>query len=332
MALFGNAFPSLIIPKAVIISDRHKGLLAAIRQLYPACSAARCCQHIADNIAIRYGKACRKLFWTCAYAKTRQSLTEAIEMLRQHNAPAAAYLKDIDAVTWATAVFPAPRYGHLTSKLVESVNGHWLEAIDQPALGLLSTIWQIMAQKILERSQQVINEVLCARPQKHFAGLLAKSGRYNAALYDIGIGIVTKGAGSYSVDLTQYKCSCGEFTEYQSLCVHALALCTRQRLDPYHYVSNIYRTETHRQQYSKRLMPINIAALLDSDVCNPPIYQQVAGRPAKARKRAGQRANTATRYHCSRCGAEGHTRRSQQCRGDRRGFAGLGMPAENMLV
>ena len=33
---------------------------------------------------------------------------EAVEMLWQHNAPAAVCLKDIDAVTWATAVFPAP--------------------------------------------------------------------------------------------------------------------------------------------------------------------------------------------------------------------------------
>ena len=104
--------------------------------------------------------------------------------------------------------------------------------------------------------------------------------------------------------------------------MHALALCTRQRLDPYHYISNIYYTETHRQQYLKQLMPIDIAALLDSDVCNSPIYQQAAGRRAKARKRAGQGANTATRYHCSHCGAEGHTRWSQQCRGTDGGLRG----------
>lgn len=128
MTSFGGAFWSFVIPKAVIISDQHKNLLAAIRQLFPGCSAACCCQHIADNIVIRYDKACRKLFWTCAYAKTKQILTEAVEMLWQHNAPAAAYLKDIDAVTWATVAFPAPRYCYLTFDHVELVNRHWLEA------------------------------------------------------------------------------------------------------------------------------------------------------------------------------------------------------------
>ena len=46
--------------------------------------------------------------------------------------PAAAYLRSITAETWATHAFPLPRYGHITSNIVES---QWnLEASSAPTI------------------------------------------------------------------------------------------------------------------------------------------------------------------------------------------------------
>jgi hypothetical protein len=50
----------------IFISDRDKGIAAAISSQFPIALPAHCCQHIADNVQQRYGVKCRPLFWKCA--------------------------------------------------------------------------------------------------------------------------------------------------------------------------------------------------------------------------------------------------------------------------
>jgi hypothetical protein len=57
------------------------------------------------------------------------------------NQNAATYIEKIPATQWAVSYFPAPRYGHLTSNIIESVNSRFLEERDLPILDLLDTLW-----------------------------------------------------------------------------------------------------------------------------------------------------------------------------------------------
>jgi hypothetical protein len=128
MQQFHAAFPALTGLHAVLISDRDKGLVASIQEMVPQCHAARCCQHLADNIAKRYGAACRPLFWACAYAKSLDAYETAALALRQHHVAAADWLHAIDKQSWAAHAFPAPRFGNLTFNCYElgfiSEEGH----------------------------------------------------------------------------------------------------------------------------------------------------------------------------------------------------------------
>ena len=111
------------LEKLVIMSDREKGLSKAVSEALPNAKHSHCCQHIAANVQSRFGITCRKLFWSAVYARTKAEFDTAIDAMLKDSRPAAAYLRSIPAETWATYAFPLPRYGHITSNIVESLNG-----------------------------------------------------------------------------------------------------------------------------------------------------------------------------------------------------------------
>jgi hypothetical protein len=111
------------LEKLVIISDREKGLTNAVSEVLPNAKHSHCCQHIAANVQSRFGITCRKLFWSAAYARTRAEFNTAIDAMLKESRPAATYLCSSPAKTWATYAFPLPGYGHITSNIVESLNG-----------------------------------------------------------------------------------------------------------------------------------------------------------------------------------------------------------------
>lgn len=48
------------------MSNKDKGLKAAISIAFPKGALAYCCQHIANNVQQRYSVKCKLLFWQCA--------------------------------------------------------------------------------------------------------------------------------------------------------------------------------------------------------------------------------------------------------------------------
>jgi transposase-like protein len=122
------------LEKLVIMSDREKGLSKAVSKALPNTKHSHCCQHIAANIQSRFGIICQKLFWSAVYARTKAEFDTAIDSMLKESVPAAAYLRSIPAETWATYAFPLPCYGHITSNIVESLNGTWKHLWHLPPL------------------------------------------------------------------------------------------------------------------------------------------------------------------------------------------------------
>ncbi|KAA8906100.1 hypothetical protein FN846DRAFT_949169 [Sphaerosporella brunnea] len=76
-------------------------------------------------------------------AKTRsgEGFSRNMDDLKEVNQKASAYIKNIPATQWAVSRSPAPRYGHLTLNIVESVNGKSLKERELLILDLLDALW-----------------------------------------------------------------------------------------------------------------------------------------------------------------------------------------------
>jgi hypothetical protein len=92
---FRGCFPNANWEDYVFISDREKGIPASLTTIFPEAFQAHCCQHIADNVAAKYGNKCKPLFWVCARAKTKQAFQNALQELRRHKVAAADYINAI---------------------------------------------------------------------------------------------------------------------------------------------------------------------------------------------------------------------------------------------
>ena len=60
---FKQNFGVITRDNSVIISDRDKSLMEAIKAVFPRCHLARCCWHIAHNVQDRFWPAARIQFW-----------------------------------------------------------------------------------------------------------------------------------------------------------------------------------------------------------------------------------------------------------------------------
>jgi hypothetical protein len=149
--------------------------------VFPKCIPAHCCQHIADSVQSRFGVKCRPLFWKCVWAKTKEQFQEALKALKAEKVIAAAYVDNIPHKLWARYAFPASRYGHYTSNIVESLNSVWGQLRYLPPLKMVDGIWTTVMKTFHDRLHRPHNSsCLPDTVYLKFQDRLKSSRRYKA--------------------------------------------------------------------------------------------------------------------------------------------------------
>jgi transposase-like protein len=128
----------------VFISDRDKGLLAAVENLFPKALHSYYCQHIANNIHVRYEKDAYSLFWPIARARSRVALKAAIQALKDYNTLAKEYLAKLGYNNFCFLSFPGARFGHDINNVTESLNSIWGEICNLPPLQMIKQIYRYL--------------------------------------------------------------------------------------------------------------------------------------------------------------------------------------------
>lgn len=78
------------------ISDRHPGLLLALREVFGDNKRHHCAKHIKDNLKTRFNLTVANLFWQAARAITQPALDGALEQLQAKSQPAWEYVQSLD--------------------------------------------------------------------------------------------------------------------------------------------------------------------------------------------------------------------------------------------
>lgn len=96
-----TSFPGIQEIGYVFISDREKGLAAALSTIFPFGCHAYCCQHIADNVQSNYRIRAKALFWPCAQAKTCAAYEAVLAELLKLSLSTGEYVDSIPYKMWA---------------------------------------------------------------------------------------------------------------------------------------------------------------------------------------------------------------------------------------
>lgn len=222
----------------MIMSDRGKGLVAAVDEIYPNAVHGYCCRHLAENVeAHGFSNECKRLFWCAAFAQSEAAFDAVFVKIRAEDPDCYDYLRNVPAERWATYAFPRPRYGHLTSNIQESVNSSWLKARNQPVLHCLLYIWEYVmnlmysrqkkqhrTERLTDAAWSYIKEV----QEKGRRDTVSSSTQHLALIRPFERFTVSAPQGtSHIVNLTDQTCTCIHFQDRKLPCRHACQVWSR---------------------------------------------------------------------------------------------------------
>jgi hypothetical protein len=166
--------------QVVFLSDRQKGLLEAVHDMFPHNAHGYCLRHLEENFHKQFKNAeLKSLLWQAARAVSKSEYDAAITNMSSINSRCVKWLTDHAApVHWAEIYFQGHRYGHLTSNIAESLNAWLKEACEMPILALLKKIHhQLMDWMHARRALEITTTGLLVSPVTTIQALCGANGR-----------------------------------------------------------------------------------------------------------------------------------------------------------
>ena len=333
-----------------ILSDRQKGLISGVDEVFPASPHGYCLRHLYDNFNKQFkNPELKKFLWQAAEAKSKEDFNAALDNMTKINVRAVPWLlKHAKPEHWADLYFSGKRYGHYTSNIAESLNSWILEAREMPILAMFESIRHKMMDWFAERRQQenhthglIISKV--AREIQRLIAERARRYRYIQATDELYEVKSKETLHEYIVNLALRACSCREWQSNGYPCGHALAVILSRNEDPQTYTQQFFTLEEYRQTYSTPIIhprnhdfnqPLQFNAngeynmnsddseeieddvqknIEDSDEdALPPNVRRQPGRPRKERLERKRANNRMIKrvQKCALCREQGHSKRT----------------------
>ncbi|XP_022031576.1 uncharacterized protein LOC110932556 [Helianthus annuus] len=318
------------------ISDRQKGIIPALKKVYPMAEHRFCVRHIHENMKAKWkGDLYKNLLWECASSTTIPEFEGNMKMVRITNPALHDWLKEINPKHWSRAFFSGLATSDvLLNNLCEVFNRQLIGGRYKPIITCLEYIMEYCMKRIVVVLKQI------AKAEGHLtpkASIIFEQIKSEASNYSVMWNGTSKyrvrergGQDQCVVDVDARVCSCRRWELIGMPCKHAVVVNWTMAQygmnpgPPETWVSEVYWMDTWKKVYKNTINPINGVNLwTPSQVPTtmiPPKHHSQIGRPSKKRKKSAneeivpvkhgkmsQRGNTVT---CNKCNAKGHNRRS----------------------
>ncbi|KAK9066298.1 hypothetical protein SSX86_013619 [Deinandra increscens subsp. villosa] len=276
------------------ISDRQKGLLPAMANVYPSAEHRFCLRHIHENFGLFHLNIGLDLILLVSRA-----------------------ISDV-----------------LLNNMCEVFNGKISEGRDKPIISALEYIREYLMRRIvivlkhIERSEGLLTPTI----SKMFEQIKKDASNYLVSWNGDDQYQVSSPHEQVVVNLAEKCCACRRWEITGIPCRHVVAAIwekTYQKDDVSQllkWVNPIYTMERWKEVYSHRINPLNGRAMWEKSdlptVLTPPTHHVQVGRPKKARKRSagemddissGRMSKKNMTIKCGKCGNMGHNQRT--CKG-----------------
>ncbi|RZC81221.1 hypothetical protein C5167_043799 [Papaver somniferum] len=247
------------------ISDRGKGLIHAVPEVFPGCFHSFYFYHMKLNIPVskndkRY-KETISMFKYVYYALTPQGFASALKSMKLYNLhKMIIWLKGIPHENWATYAFLGI-YGEKSSSVIESFNSFIKNDKGLPHSFLAGQIrvhlmdWMYKRKKESEKWKSVLTPRMEHRLK---------------TIKDVGRSYRVKPAGDslfevytlappkkHLVELYSRSCTCRRWDANRFPCSHVVQCILRySKHIVYHYIDLAFTTDCYRNAYSHPIVPI----------------------------------------------------------------------------
>lgn len=318
-----------------LISERHASIESAYNNPKngwhnPPSTHVYCIRHITQNFmrAIR-DRHLRKKVVNAGYALTRPTFQYYLNEIRMSNAEAGAWLDNIPLEKWTRAFDGGCRWGHMTTNLVESMNGVFKGIRNRPVTALVRATYFRMASlfairgkrwSAVSQSGQLFSES-CMKVMKDES---IKASTHAVTVFDrhrLTFSVqetMDHNEGrpnlSYAVRLSNGWCDCGKFQAFRMPCSHVIAACAYTRWDAYSHLSNVYRVDSLMNVYNKCFHVVAMEEYwppYEGDIVwhNEEMRRKKKGHPNNTRIQTEMDTMDKMIRKCSICRQPGHNRK-----------------------
>ncbi|XP_042032361.1 uncharacterized protein LOC121779085 [Salvia splendens] len=324
-----------------IISDRHKGILKAMRsdewKKPPICHHKFCLIHVRKNILTKLkgkgGKA-KGMIWALGVTTQVRKYVRRRRALREESLIAIHELNKAKKENWSLCYDDELRWGVPSTNMSESYNNVLRGVRELPIRALVDlTFWRTVewwADRKTEiqqtegrltpwaRDKLVAND---AKGQMHYCSVVARElGHYQIRSRPRVENGKSKGDNRQDVEFMDSKCSCGKWQMWRVPCSHA---CTVAR-DRGNSIFELIDKHNHKATWEAQYYGVSFQAPRHQDYwANPGWKLRITPEQLLPRKRGRGRTRRIPNKmdireedepraprKCRNCGVEGHDRRN----------------------
>lgn len=311
-----------------IISDRDKGLIRAISEVYPLIPHSKCLRHLSENFKKKFhSQELTDVLKCMALAFKPEVCNQHMELLGCSEAgpDIIRWIADSSPEFWVRSKFPVCRLGITTSNSVEIVFSAIRELRYLSTLECLLQLETYVCVKIYEKhskAQALIAHDLLPRIKDKLNQVLEQSVFYRVQRTGENTAVITGTSviRNYSVDIATRFCSCGEFQELGYPCAHAVAFMLNVGKNPELYCHQSAYVSYIQTMYQEQIgyRPTVLADLLAAPIIpmQPPIEVVRRGRPKGSNRIESQSHAPSVRKKrtiiCPQCGGNHYAKTCPQ--------------------
>ncbi|GMI81513.1 hypothetical protein HRI_001820600 [Hibiscus trionum] len=232
------------------MTDRQKGLMDAVPELFPYAEHRTCVRHLYSNSKTNdfVEKALKDQLWKAARATYVREFESAMSNLKDLSETVWKWLAPKDPRMWSKSHFSINcKSDMLLNNNCECFNKLILEARDKPVITLLELVRTKLMQRLAKRKElaEKWNELLCSKIQKkldHATSLAHSCWPIYAGghMYQVSCGP----SNQHAVNIQAWTCSCRKWELTGIPCVHAISVILSLPDRPEKYVAPCYHVST----------------------------------------------------------------------------------------
>ncbi|KAH0752025.1 hypothetical protein KY285_005173 [Solanum tuberosum] len=300
-----------------------KGLVDAIKMLFPQAHSRYCVRHIEANWCKRHGKdVLKKQLWWSAWCTYEEDFQDHLSQLKQMVLPAGEDLLEYPPKSWCRAYFDSMcKNSAVENNITESFNSWILEARFKPIIGMLEDIRIKVMNRLGEQEDSVMKWTSEFSPKslKLYNEYMKIAQIYRVDCNGDNGYEVTEGDDRHIVNLRVKRCTCRAWDLEGIPCPHTIKALLHERINPLTEMNWYHSKEAFLLTYKHKLQPVRGEYFWKIDplqAIEPPEFVKLAGRPRTKRvrqkdealKRQGAWAvsRKGRVMTCSNCGEPNH--------------------------
>ncbi|GJZ27994.1 60S ribosomal protein L34 [Tanacetum coccineum] len=258
-----------------IISDGHKGLMEAVKNLLPYAEHRQCARHIYANFKKKWnGLHFKSLFWLAATTTIQHTFYSKMNLIGNIDPEAKQWLVDRNPNNWCRDFFKMDKgCAAYENGISESYHNAIRIARGKPLITMLEEIRVYLMQRLYSMHNLASNLVDSITPSIRKEIEHLKEAQRFWIVYPCGNNEyeIRKGDTLYGVNIENRTCACKWWDLSGVPCVYSVAAFSFLKMDPVLGVSAWYSKKMWENAYSYFIRPVGGSTMWTNTPEEPPL-------------------------------------------------------------